>query len=89
MRNHQALTERDEAFIRRQIESGRYEDREAVIQAGLRMLEEFEDAQEQWLEEVIPARHAELQRDPSRAVSLEAARARFKQRHNADMAKTK
>ena len=89
MRNPQALTDHDEAFIRKQVESGHYQDRNDVIQAGLRMLEEFEDAQERWLREEIPARYAELQRDPGKAVSLADARARFEDMHRAEMAKAK
>ncbi|MEF0944052.1 type II toxin-antitoxin system ParD family antitoxin [Rhizobium sp. BR 362] len=89
MRNQKALPDQDEQFIQRQLESGRYHDRNEVIHAGLRMLEEFEDGLERWIHDEIPGRYAELQRDPSKAVSFEDARARFESKHRDALAKDK
>jgi len=89
MRNHQTLTDRDEQFIQRQLETGRYHDRNEVIHAGLEMLEEFETGLNHWLETEIPGRYAELQRDPSKAVPFADARARFERKHQAELAKAK
>ena len=89
MRSQETLNDHDEQFIKRQVESGRYQNRNDVIQAGLRMLKEFEDAHERWLDEDIPGRYAELQHDPAKAVNLDDARARFEGRHRAEMAKAK
>ena len=89
MPSRQALTDHDEQFIQRQVESGRFQDRDEVIQAGIRMLEEFEEAHERWLTEEIPGRYAELQRDPSKAISFDESRARFENKHRAELAKAK
>jgi antitoxin ParD1/3/4 len=89
MPSRQALTDHDEQFIQRQVESGRYQDREEVIQAGIRMLEEFEEAHEHWLTEEIPGRYAELQRDPSQAIPFEDAFADFQALSRAELAKAK
>lgn len=50
-----------ESFIRKQLESGRYNNASEVVRAGLRMLEDFEAERERWLREEIPARLTELQ----------------------------
>jgi antitoxin ParD1/3/4 len=89
MPRRHALTDHDEQFIRRQVESGRFQDRDEVIQAGIRMLEEFEEAHERWLTEEIPARYAELRRDPSQAIPFEEAFAEFQTMSRAELAKAK
>ncbi|KAA1183769.1 type II toxin-antitoxin system ParD family antitoxin [Rhizobium tropici] len=89
MRNRQALTDHDEQFIQRQLESGRYNDRNEVIHAGLRMLEEFEDGLARWVHDEIPSRYAELKRDPSKAVPFEEAKVRFERKHRDALAKAK
>ena len=89
MRNRQALSDHDEQFIQRQLESGRYHDRNEVIHAGLRMLEDFEDGLERWIHDDIPGRYAELKIDPSKATSLDDARARFESKHRDALAKAK
>lgn len=61
-----ALNDHYESFIRKQLESGRYNNASEVVRAGLRMLEDFEAEREKWLREDIPARLAELRRDPTK-----------------------
>lgn len=56
-----ALNEHYESFIRKQLESGHYNNASEVVRAGLRMLEDFEAEREKWLREEIPARLAKLQ----------------------------
>ncbi len=84
-----SLNEHHEAFIRKQLETGRYNNASEVVRAGLRMLEDYEEARERWLREDIPDRHRELKRDPSQAVPLDAAKSRFEAKHNAEIAKIK
>ncbi|TBG08419.1 type II toxin-antitoxin system ParD family antitoxin [Rhizobium leguminosarum] len=89
MPSRQALPDHDEQFIQRQLESGRYHDRNEVIHAGLEMLQEFEHGLERWIQDELPGRYAELKSDPSKAIPLAEARARFEQRYQDDLAKAK
>lgn len=57
--------------------------------AGLRMLEDFEAEREKWLREEIPARKAELQRDPANEIPGETVFSRLEARHRARQAKAK
>jgi antitoxin ParD1/3/4 len=84
-----ALNEHYEEFIRKQLESGRYNNASEVVRAGLRMLEDYEDARERWLREEIPNRYEEVKRDASKAVTLDAAISRFQAKHTAEMKKAK
>lgn len=84
-----ALNEHYETFIKKQLESGRYNNASEVVRAGLRMLEDFEADREKWLREEIPGRYAELKADPAKGIPLADARAQFERRHAADMAKAK
>lgn len=60
-----ALGDHYERFIRKQLETGRYNNASEVVRAGLRMLEDFEEARENWLRKEIPNRLQELQKDRS------------------------
>ncbi len=84
-----ALNEHYEKFIKKQLESGRYNNASEVVRAGLRLLEDHEEARERWLNEEIPGRYAELKRDPSKGVSLEDAFAHLEAEHQALLAKAK
>jgi antitoxin ParD1/3/4 len=84
-----ALSEHYEEFIRKQLESGRYNNASEVVRAALRMLEDYEDSRERWLREEIVSRYEEIQRDPSKAVTLESAVSRFEAKHVARMQKAK
>ncbi len=84
-----ALNEHYEDFIRKQLESGRYNNASEVVRAGLRMLEDFETARERWLREEIPSRLKEIRQNPEKSVSLEDAFSRLETRHRANVAKTK
>jgi antitoxin ParD1/3/4 len=84
-----ALNEHYETFIKKQLASGRYNNASEVVRAGLRMLEDFEESRERYLREEIPGRYEELQRDPSQGIPMDAARARFETKHQANLAKAK
>ena len=84
-----ALNDHYESFIRKQLESGRYNNASEVVRAGLRMLEDFEAERERWLREEIPGRLAELQRDPAKGVPAETVFSRLEARHRAKQAKAK
>ncbi|MGK9043311.1 type II toxin-antitoxin system ParD family antitoxin [Agrobacterium tumefaciens] len=84
-----ALNDHYETFIRKQLESGRYNNASEVVRAGLRLLEDQEAARERWLNNDIPARYAELKADPSKGVPLDDAFARIEAEHKANMAKVR
>jgi len=72
-----ALGTHYEEFVKKQLDSGRYNNASEVVRAGLRLLEDHEQAREKWLNEEIPARFSELTKDPSIGVSSRSVRARF------------
>jgi antitoxin ParD1/3/4 len=76
-----ALGSHYEEFIKRQLDGGRYNNASEVVRAGLRMLEDFEEAREQWLSHEIPRRFAELKDDPSQAVPGEKVFADLEAHH--------
>lgn len=84
-----ALGTHYEEFVKKQLESGRYNNASEVVRAGLRMLEDYEEARERWLREEIPGRYDELIATPSKGVPLADARARFEEKHKARMANAK
>lgn len=84
-----ALNEHYETFIKKQLESGRYNNASEVVRAGLRLLEDMEEARERWLDQEIPDRYAELMKGPSTAVPFETAFARFEAKHKTNTAKAK
>ena len=84
-----ALNDHYERFIRKQLESGRYNNASEVVRAGLRMLEDFEAEREKWLREEIPARLTELQQDPTKGIPAETVFSRLEVRHRTKQAKAK
>ncbi len=79
----------NERFIKRQLESGRYNNASEVVRAALRLLEDQEDARERWLTQEIPSRYADLKRDPSAGVTLDEVFDQLEAEHRAQLAKTK
>jgi antitoxin ParD1/3/4 len=84
-----ALTDHYESFIKKQLESGRYNNASEVVRAGLRMLEDFEEARERWLRDEMPGRLADLQRNPGLGRPAEAVFERLEARHRARVAADK
>ncbi|MCK3778943.1 type II toxin-antitoxin system ParD family antitoxin [Ensifer sesbaniae] len=84
-----ALGTHYEEFVRKQLESGRYNNASEVVRAGLRMLEDYEEARERWLNEELPTRYQEVLSDPSQAVSASTVRARFEAKRKAHTAAAK
>lgn len=82
-----ALSEHYERFIRKQLESGRYNNASEVVRAGLRMLEDYEDARERWLREEVAYRSDELEKYPQKGVSLDKAFASLESRHKGRLSK--
>lgn len=82
-----ALGNHYEEFVRKQLESGRYNNASEVVRAGLRLLEDYEQARERWLNEEIPTRFDDVLRDPSLTVPAKMVRARFEAKRRRDAAK--
>jgi len=76
-----ALNDHYERFIKKQLESGRYNNASEIVRAGLRMLEDFEDARENWLRNEIPNRLAEFEKNPAIGVPAEKVFAQIEARH--------
>ncbi|QRM44944.1 type II toxin-antitoxin system ParD family antitoxin [Rhizobium sp. BG4] len=84
-----ALSEHYERFIKKQLESGRYNNASEVVRAGLRLLEDYEDGREQWLRDEVTARFDEIKGNLETGVSLDTAFSNIEQRHKAKLAKEK
>ena len=76
-----ALSDHYERFIKKQLESGRYNNASEIVRAGLRMLEDFEEARENWLKNEIPNRLAEIEKNPAIGVPAEKVFARIEAHH--------
>ncbi|WP_113165199.1 type II toxin-antitoxin system ParD family antitoxin [Rhizobiales bacterium] len=81
-----ALSKDAERFIRKQIESGRFENADEVIDAGLQMLASNEQPLEEWLRNEIPGRYGELIEGRAEGVSIDDAFSRLEDRHRARLA---
>jgi antitoxin ParD1/3/4 len=84
-----ALNDHYESFIRKQLESGRYNNASEVVRAGLRMLEDFEAEREKWLRGEIPSRLTELRQDPTKGIAADTVFSRLEARHRAKLAEAK
>lgn len=68
-----SLSNEQAAFVAGKVDSGRFASASEVVRAGLRALEERDQAVERWLyDEVAPVYDA-MQAQPSRAVSINDA----------------
>jgi antitoxin ParD1/3/4 len=82
-----ALNEHYEQFIKKQLESGRYNNASEVVRAGLRLLEDYEDTREKWLRDEVVSRFDDLERDSSKAIPAARVFADLETRHKARLAK--
>lgn len=76
-----ALGDHCEKFIKRQLDTGRYNNASEVVRAGLRMLEDFASSREHWLRSEIPSRLAEMQAAPSMGVPADKVFADLEAKH--------
>ncbi|UVC08528.1 type II toxin-antitoxin system ParD family antitoxin [Rhizobium sp. TH2] len=81
-----ALERRYEEFIKRQLDTGRFESASEVVQAGLEMLEDFDEAHERWLQDEIPSRMAEIKADPSKGIPVDEVFGELEVIHQAQLA---
>ena len=76
-------------YIDRKVKSGAYASASEVVRAGLRALQERDEAMERWLrEEVVPVYEA-YHADPSRAIPAEQVFAELRAHHSAGQSKRK
>ena len=84
-----ALERRYEEFIKRQLDTGRFESASEVVQAGLEMLEDFDDAHERWLKDEILARLADIAADSSKAIPADEVFGELEMIHQARLAQAR
>jgi antitoxin ParD1/3/4 len=84
-----ALNEHYEQFIKKQLESGRYNNASEVVRAGLRLLEDYEDTREKWLRDEVVSRFDDLERSSSKTIPAARVFADLETRHKARLAKEK
>ncbi len=73
--------------VKAKVESGEYATESEMIRDGLRALMARDRAVENWLREQVGPAYDALKTDPSRAVSVEAVRARLAAEHEVMTAK--
>ena len=79
------LTPELESLVRRKVASGMYTSASEVVRAGLRALQERDQAVERWLrEEVVPA-HDAMTADPARGLPAQAVFDDIRAHHAAAM----
>lgn len=61
------------AFIDAKVSSGAYASASEVVRAGLRALQERDEAVERWLREEVAATYDAMKADPGRAIPIERA----------------
>ena len=84
-----ALGNHYEEFVKKQVESGRYNNASEVVRAGLRLLEDHEAARDRWLSDEIPSRYDDIINNPEMGISAENVRAHFASRRRSAAAKAK
>jgi len=67
-----SLPNAQSSYIDELVSSGAYASGSEVVRAGLRALQEREEATERWLHNEVPKAYDAMQAEPHRAVSLEA-----------------
>lgn len=62
-----SLPKEQDAYIERMVKSGAYASASEVVRAGLRSLQERDEAVERWLREEVASAYDALKTDPARA----------------------
>jgi antitoxin ParD1/3/4 len=76
-----SLPSEQSRYIDRLVDSGAYSTASEVVRAGLRALEERDEAVERWLREDVAAAYDALQADPSRAIPASQVFAALRDHH--------
>ena len=71
------------SFIDQLVESGTYASASDVVRAGLRALQERDEAVERWLRDEVAPVYDAMKADPSRGIPVEDAFATVRARHAA------
>lgn len=84
-----SLSSEQAAYIDEKVEKGDYASVSEVVRAGLRALRERDAAIEQWLHTEVAAAYDAMKANPDRAVPLDAAFTKLRDRHSARKAQGK
>lgn len=80
-----SLSKEQAAYIDAKVEKGDYASVSEVVRAGLRALRERDAAIEQWLHTEVASAYDAMKANPDRAVPLDSAVAKLRDRHSARM----
>lgn len=78
-----SLPDEQAAFIDSLVETGAYASASEVVRAGLRALQERDEAVERWLREEVAPVYDAMQADPSRAIPADQVFAAIRAHHAA------
>jgi len=84
-----SLSSEQAAYIDAKVRNGDYASASEVVRAGLRALRERDAAIEQWLHTEVAGAYDAMKANPDRAVPLDAAFARLRDRHSHKRARGK
>jgi antitoxin ParD1/3/4 len=76
-----SLSSEQAAYIDAKVRNGDYASASEVVRAGLRALHERDAAIEQWLRTEVASAYDAMKAHPDRAIPLDAAFARLRDRH--------
>ena len=76
-----SLPQEHAAYIDRLVASGSFASASEVVRAGLRALQERDQAVERWLREEVGPSYDAMKADPARGLSLDAAFNEIRARH--------
>jgi antitoxin ParD1/3/4 len=80
-----SLPQEHAAYIDRLVASGSFASASEVVRAGLRALQERDQAVERWLRDEVAPSHDAMKADPARGLTLDALAEDIRARHAAAM----